>query len=78
VYAPSSVAVDHESHALNLAPAISFSLWNLMWALGVALGAIVGPFIAQFTGNPVVYVMLGIVAALLGILGLRGRPRSGT
>jgi predicted MFS family arabinose efflux permease len=76
VYAPSSVAVDHESHALNLAPAISFSLWNLMWALGVALGAIVGPFIAQYTGNPAVYAMLGIAAALLGVLGLRARSRS--
>ncbi|MCX6458971.1 MAG: MFS transporter [Actinobacteria bacterium] len=75
VYAPSSVAVDHQGHLLKLAPAISFSLWNMLWALGVALGAVVGPLIAQYTGNPWVYVGLAVASGILGVIGWTQRTR---
>ena len=73
VYTPTSVAVDHAAHRLALAPAIAFSAWNLLWALGVAIGSVAGPAVAGFTGNSAVYIVLAVVSAGLAFVCWRSR-----
>ena len=76
VYTPTMVSVADGAHAMGLATAIAFSAWNLLWALGEGVGSVGGPGLAQFTSNPVVYLLFGVLAAALAVGGRRqGRAR---
>ena len=74
-YTPGMALVADRAEHAGLAQGIGFGVMNSSWAVGALVGPALGGALAQTFGDPVPYLVCGVLCVLTLVLVTRGAPR---